>query len=93
MLPDEASERRQVAVVAARKDGGEALASAFRLATALRAQGLAVQVAGTAQDGGPRVTVSGEGFVLSGVGGKDRRLASVEAVAEALRPALGAGRD
>ncbi len=89
LLPVEASERRRVLIVAAQKDGGEALASAFRLASALRAQGLAVQVAGTAPDGGLRVTVSGEGFLLSGAGGKDRRLASVEAVAEALRESGG----
>ena len=89
LLPVEASERRRVAIVTVQKDGGEALASAFRLASALRAQGLAVQVAGTASDGGPRVTVSGEGYLLSGAGGKDRRLASVEAVAEALRESGG----
>ena len=80
----EASERR-IATVAVKAADGEALALAFRLASTLRAEGLTVQVAGTPLDGGPSVEVVGEGFVLSGVGGKARRLASVEAVAEALR--------
>ncbi len=84
LLAAEASERR-IATVAVSSAEGEALASAFRLASGLRAEGLAVQVAGTPPDGGPQVTVSGEGFVLSGVGGKARRFASVEAVAAALR--------
>ena len=35
--------------------------------------------------GGPVVKVAGEGFLLSGVGGEARSLASVEAVAEVLR--------
>ncbi|MCH7998164.1 MAG: ATP phosphoribosyltransferase regulatory subunit [Chloroflexi bacterium] len=84
LLSVEASERR-IATVAVKAADGEALALAFRLASTLRAEGLTVQVAGTAPDGGPSVEVAGEGFVLSGVGGKARRLASVEAVAEALR--------
>ena len=84
LLSMEASERR-IATVAVKAADGEALALAFRLASTLRAEGLTVQVAGTAPDGGPSVEVAGEGFVLSGVGGKARRLASVEAVAEALR--------
>lgn len=84
LLSMEASGRR-IATVAVKATDGEALALAFRLASTLRAEGLTVQVAGTAPDGGPSVEVAGEGFVLSGVGGKARRLASVEAVAEALR--------
>ncbi len=84
LLSMEASGRR-IATVAVKAADGEALALAFRLASTLRAEGLTVQVAGTAPDGGPSVEVAGEGFVLSGVGGKARRLASVEAVAEALR--------
>jgi len=84
LLSVEASERR-IATVAVKAADGEALALAFRLASTLRAEGLTVQVAGTPPDGGPSVEVAGEGFVLSGVGGKARRLASVEAVAEALR--------
>ena len=84
LLSMEASERR-IATVAVKAADGEALALAFRLASTLRAEGLTVQVAGTPPDGGPSVEVAGEGFVLSGVGGKARRLASVEAVAEALR--------
>jgi len=84
LLSMEASERR-IATVAVKAADGEALALVFRLASTLRAEGLAVQVAGTPPDGGPSVEVAGEGFVLSGVGGKARRLASVEAVAEALR--------
>ena len=84
LLSMEASERR-IATVAVKAADGEALALAFRLASTLRAEGLTVQVAGTPLDGGPSVEVAGEEFVLSGVGGKARRLASVEAVAEALR--------
>ena len=84
LLSMEASERR-IATVAVKAADGEALALAFRLASTLRAEGLTVQVAGTPPDGGPSVEIAGEGFVLSGVGGKARRLASVEAVAEALR--------
>lgn len=84
LLSMEASERR-IATVAVKAADGEALALAFRLASTLRAEGLTVQVAGTPPDGGPSVEVVGEGFVLSGVGGKARRLASVEAVVEALR--------
>ncbi len=84
LLSMEASERR-IATVAVKAADGEALALAFRLASTLRAEGLTVQVAGTPPDGGPSVEVAGEGFVLSGAGGKARRLASVEAVAEALR--------
>ncbi len=74
----------RVVTVVVKMDDRESLASAFRLASALRAQGLAVRVAGDGQVG-PVVKVAGEGFLLSGLGGKARRLASVEAVAEALR--------
>ncbi len=84
VLPVAESGEQRITTVAVNADDREALASAFRLASALRAQGLAVQVAGDGQDG-PVVKVAGEGFLLSGVGGKARRLASVEAVAEALR--------
>jgi histidyl-tRNA synthetase len=76
---------RPVVTVASEANGGESLASVFRLASALRAQGLAVQVAGAVRANGPRVSVSGDGYLVSGVGGEARRLASVEAVAEALR--------
>lgn len=85
LLPEDASAGRRIATVLTKTGDSESLASAFRLAAALRAQGLAAQVAGTAPDDSPRVTVSGEGYVLSGVSGKGRRLASVEAVAKALR--------
>ncbi len=74
----------RIVTVAVKMDDRESLASAFRLASALRAQGLDVRVAGDGQ-GGPVVKVAGEGFLLSGVGGEARSLASVEAVAEALR--------
>jgi histidyl-tRNA synthetase len=83
LLPPEAA--APAATVAVKAHDSESLASAFRLAAALRAQGIAVQVAGTPLEGALRVTVSGEGFVLSVAGRKARRLASVEAVAEALR--------
>ncbi len=83
-LPSGASGERRIATVVVKTGDRESLASAFRLASALRAQGLAVQVAGDGQ-GGPAVKVADEGFMLSGVGGKSRRLASAEAVAEALR--------
>ncbi len=89
LLPVAALGEQHIATVAVKTGDRESLASAFRLASALRAQGLAVQVAGDGQ-GGPVVKGSGEGFLLSGVGGKARRLASVEAVAEALRES---GRD
>ena len=84
LLAAEASER-QIATVALEARDGESLASAFRLASALRAQGLAVQVAGEPLQGSPVVKVAGEGYVLVGRAGGERHLASVEAVAEALR--------
>ena len=89
LLAAEASER-QIATVALEARDGESLASAFRLASALRAQGLAVQVAGEPLQGSPVVQVAGEGYVLVGPAGGERRLASVEAVVEALRES---GRD
>jgi histidyl-tRNA synthetase len=89
LLAAEASER-QIATVALEASDGASLASAFRLASALRAQGLAVQVAGEPPQGSPVVKVAGEGYVLAGPAGRERRLASVEAVAEALRES---GRD
>jgi hypothetical protein len=70
-------------------DGGS-LTSAFRLASALRAQGLAVQVAGEPPQGSPVVKVADKGYVLVEPAGGERRLPSVEAVAEALRES---GRD
>ncbi|MEE8346702.1 MAG: ATP phosphoribosyltransferase regulatory subunit, partial [Dehalococcoidia bacterium] len=85
LLPAEAPNSRRIITVSATADDRGSLASAFRLATKLRAEGLAAQVAGTAPDDGPRVTAMGEGYVLSGVGGKGRRLATADAVAEALR--------
>lgn len=84
LLAAEASERR-IATVALEARDGASLTSAFRLASALRAQGLAVQVAGELPQGSPVVKVAGEGYVLVGPTGGERRLASVEAVAEALR--------
>jgi histidyl-tRNA synthetase len=84
LLTGEASERR-IATVALETPDGELLASAFRLASALQAQGLAAQVAGEPPQGSPVVKVTSDGYVLVGLAGKERRLASVEAVAEALR--------
>ncbi len=84
VLPVAESGEQRITTVAVTAGDRESLGSAFRLASALRAQGLAVQVAGDGQ-GGPVVKVAGEGFLLSGVGGKARRLASVEAVVEVLR--------
>ncbi len=84
LLAPEASERR-IATVALETPDGASLASAFRLASALRAQGLAVQVAGEPLQGSPVVKVAAEGYLLAGPEGGQRRLASVEAVAEALR--------
>jgi histidyl-tRNA synthetase len=84
LLAAEASER-QITTVALEARNGESLASAFRLASALRAQGLAVHVAGDPPEGSPVVKVAGKGFVLVGSAGGERRLDSVEAVAEALR--------
>ncbi len=81
----EEPEGRPIVTVALEADDGESLASAFGLASVLRAQGLAVQVAGAGRASSPRVTVSGGGFLVSGAGGEARRLASVEAVVEALR--------
>jgi len=89
LLAAEAAERRIATVALEPRDSGS-LASAFRLASDLRAQGLAVQVAGEPPQGSPVVRVAGEGYVLAGPGGRERRLASVEAVAEALRES---GRD
>jgi histidyl-tRNA synthetase len=84
LLAPEAPERRVISVAAEAREGGS-LAAAFRLASALRAQGLAAQVAGEAPQGRSVVTVAGEGYTLAGPGGRERRLPSVEAVAEALR--------
>jgi histidyl-tRNA synthetase len=81
----EAPEGWPIVTVALEADDGESLASAFGLASVLRAQGVAVQVAGAVRDSGPRVTVSGGAFLVSGAGGEARTLASVEAVVEALR--------
>jgi histidyl-tRNA synthetase len=89
LLPAVEADVGTVATVAADKTGGEPLAAALRLASALRERGVAVQVAGTAAKGTPRVTVSGKGFVLSGAGGRSRRLASVDEVAAALRQVRG----
>ncbi|MEX0800120.1 MAG: ATP phosphoribosyltransferase regulatory subunit [Dehalococcoidia bacterium] len=89
LLPDEATPAGGDAVVISNADDGESLASAFRLASALRAQGLVVRVAGRTDTAeAPHVSVSGDGFVLA-ANGKERRLASVEDVAEAL---AGSGR-
>ncbi len=84
LLVAEASER-QIATVALEARDGESLASAFRLASALRGQKLAVQVAEEPPRGSPVVKVAGEGYMLVGPAGGERRLDSVEAVAEALR--------
>jgi histidyl-tRNA synthetase len=89
LVAEERPERRIVTIAVETRDGAS-LTSAFRLASALRAQGLVVQVAGEAPQGGPVVKVAGEGYALAGPGGKKRRLTSVEAVAEALRES---GRD
>ncbi len=80
---------RLPATVVARAADSASLASAFRLAAALRERGLAVQVAGSPPEGGARVEVSGEVFAVTGAAGKTRKLDSVEAVAEALREAAG----
>ena len=84
MLPSRGASAIAPATIVARDAEGGSLAAAFRLAVALREQGVAVQVAGAAPEG-PHVAVSGEGYVLSGAGGEERRLGSVEEVAEALR--------
>ncbi len=89
LLAAEESER-QITTVALEDREGVSLASAFRLASALRAQGLAVQVTGKPPQGSPVVKVAGERYVLVGPAGGERRLASVEAVVEALRES---GRD
>jgi histidyl-tRNA synthetase len=89
LLAAQAPEQRTATVALEARDGAS-LASAFRLASALRAQGLTVQVAGEPPQGSPVVRTAGEGYVLAGPGGEERRLTSVEAVAEALRE-LGRG--
>ena len=89
LLADGELPRRLPATVVARAADGASLASAFRLAAALRERGLAVQVAGSPPDGGARVEVSGEVFAVSDAAGKARKVDSVEAVAEALREAAG----
>jgi histidyl-tRNA synthetase len=83
LLPAEAATVNGAAVVISNANDAESLASAFRLASALRGQGLIVRVAGGVTDGAPHVSVSGEGFLLT-VNGKERRLAAVEDVAKAL---------
>jgi histidyl-tRNA synthetase len=89
LLSAEAPER-QVPTLAVEAPDGGSLTSAFRLASALRAQGLAVQVAGKPPQGSPVVKVAGKGYVLVEPAGGERRLPSVEAVAAALRES---GRD
>ena len=89
LLADGELPRRLPATVVARAADSATLASAFRLAAALRQRGLAVQVAGSPPDGGARVEVSGEVFAVSDAAGKARKVDSVEAVAEALREAAG----
>jgi len=89
LLADGEPPRRLPATVIARAADGASLASAFRLAAALRERGLAVQVAGSPPDGGARVEVSGEVFAVTAVAGKARKVDSVEAVVEALREASG----
>ena len=89
LLADGELPRRLPATVVARAADGASLASAFRLAAALRQRGLEVQVAGSPPDGGARVEVSGEVFAVSDAAGKARKVDSVEAVAEALREAAG----
>ena len=89
LLANEKPRGRLPATVVAGATDSASLASAFRLAAALRGQGLAVQVAGSPADGGARVEVSGEAFTVSAGAGKERKLESVEAVAEALREAAG----
>ena len=89
LLEAEAPERQIATLVVEAPDSGS-LTSAFRLASALRAQGLAVQVAGEPPRGSPVVKVAGKGYVLVEPAGGERRLPSVEAVAAALRES---GRD
>jgi histidyl-tRNA synthetase len=89
LLQDGEPRLRLPATVVARATDSGSLASSFRLAAALRERGLAVQVAESPPAGGPRVEVSGEGFVVSGTAAKARKVDSVEAVAEALREAAG----
>ena len=89
LLSDEERRSRLPATVVARAADSASLASAFRLAAALRERGLPVQVAGSPPEGGARVEVSGEVFAVTGAAGKTRKLDSVEAVAEALREAAG----
>jgi histidyl-tRNA synthetase len=89
LLAEEAPERRIATVAVEAHDGGS-LTSAFRLASALRAQGLVVQVAGEPPQGSPVVKITGEEYVLLGPAGEERRLPSAEAVAETLRES---GRD
>jgi histidyl-tRNA synthetase len=84
LLAAEVSERRIITVALEARDGAS-LASAFRLASALRMQGLAVQVAGEPPQGAPVVKTADEEYVLVEPAGRKSRLASVEAVAEALR--------
>ena len=84
LLAAEVSERRIITVALEARDGAS-LASAFRLASALRMQGLAVQVAGEPPQDTPVVKAAGEEYVLTEPSGGERRLASLEAVAEALR--------
>ena len=84
LLAAEVSERRIITVALEARDGAS-LASAFRLASALRMQGLAVQVAGEPPQGAPVVKAADEEWVLVEPAGRKSRLASVEAVAEALR--------
>jgi histidyl-tRNA synthetase len=84
LLAAEVSERRIITVALEARDGAS-LASAFRLASALRMQGLAVQVAGEPPQGAPVVKTADEEYVLVEPSGGERRLASLEAVAEALR--------
>jgi len=89
LLADEEPRRRLPATIVAGATDSASLASAFRLAAALRERGLAAQVAGSPPGGGPRVEVIGEDFAVSVGAGKARKLDSVEAVAEALREAAG----
>jgi histidyl-tRNA synthetase len=89
LLAAEAPERRIATVAVEAHDHGS-LTSAFCLASALRAQGIAVQVAGEPPHGRPVVKVTDEGYVLVGPAAGERRLPSVEAVADALRES---GRD
>jgi hypothetical protein len=84
LLRAQAPERQIATLVVAAPDSGS-LTSAFLLASALRAEGLAVQVAGEPPRGSPVVKVAGKGYVLVEPLGGERRLPSVEAVAAALR--------